>query len=434
MRLFINKYCYDLLWLTQTNIFIWVLFSYGQAVKMHGIFAMSALVALLLAVAWADHHHHESEMSCHKLSSPNADFAFALYKSLNTKTAAGKNIFYSPLGISKALSMLSTGARGETHSQLFSTLGYSVLNQTQVNEAYKHLFHMLGQNQENQQLDVGNGIAVRSGFTPLEKFLKDVKHYYSGEIFNVDLTKPEEAAAEINRFIANKTQDKIKNMVQDLDPALVMVLINYVYFRGEWKYPFSHDQTYKADFHADRTTTVQVDMMMRTGFYNIYRDAANHTTVIMLPYKGSSSMMIVLPDEGKMVEVEGYINKEYIRHWQDSVSMKYVELYLPKFSVSADASLDNTLKEMGITNAFGGNADFSGMSDTIRLEVSKASHKAALSVTEMGTEAAATNIFDLVYRFLPETVRIDRPFLVFILESSTRNILFMGKINNPTAM
>lgn len=63
-------------------------------------------------------------------------------------------------------------------------------------------------------------------------------------------------------------------------------------------------------------------MMMRTGFYNIYRDAANHTTVIMLPYKGSSSMMIVLPDEGKMVEVEGYINKEYIRHWQDSVSMK----------------------------------------------------------------------------------------------------------------
>ncbi|XP_049914743.1 alpha-1-antiproteinase-like [Epinephelus moara] len=106
-----------------------------MAVKMRGIFC--ALAALLLAAAWADHQHHgsdhshEGELSCHKLSSPNADFAFALYKSLNAQTAAGKNIFYSPLGISTTLSMMSTGAGGETHSQLFSSLGYSTLNQTQ---------------------------------------------------------------------------------------------------------------------------------------------------------------------------------------------------------------------------------------------------------------------------------------------------------------
>ncbi len=207
---------------------------------MRGIFASCALVALLLVAAWADDHHrqhgsdhsHDGEMNCNKLSSPNADFAFALYKSLNAK-AAGKNIFYSPMGISTALSMLSTGATGETHSQLFSSLGYSTLNQTQVNEAYKHLFDMHGHSQEKQQLDVGNGVALHSGFNPLEKFLKDVKHYYSGEIFSVDFTKPAEAAAEINTFIANKTQDKIKDVVKDLDPDMAMVLINYVYFRGK---------------------------------------------------------------------------------------------------------------------------------------------------------------------------------------------------------
>uniref|UniRef100_A0A3P9BDW0 Serpin domain-containing protein n=1 Tax=Maylandia zebra TaxID=106582 RepID=A0A3P9BDW0_9CICH len=88
------------------------------------------------------------------LSAPNADFAFALYKRLNARTAAGNNIFFSPLGISTALSVLSTGAHSETHSQLFSSLGYSTLNQTQVNEAYQHLFHVLGQSQENQKLDV----------------------------------------------------------------------------------------------------------------------------------------------------------------------------------------------------------------------------------------------------------------------------------------
>ncbi|XP_074508345.1 alpha-1-antitrypsin homolog [Sebastes fasciatus] len=414
---------------------------------MRRIFASCALAALLLAAAWADHHQHhhhhhhdgsdhshEGEMSCHKLSSPNADFAFALYKNLNAKAAAGKNIFYSPLGISTALSVLSTGARGETHSQLFSSLGYSTLNQTQVNEAYEHLFDMLGHSHENQQLDVGNAVAVRSGCDPLEKFLKDVRHHYSGEVFNVNFTDPAEAVAEINRYIANKTHDRIKDMVKDLHPDMAMMLINYVYFKGEWKKQFNRDMTRKMDFHVDKTTKVQVDMMMRTGDYDTYWDVDNHTTVVMLPYKGSTSMMIVLPDEGKMTEAEGIINKDYIKHCRNSVSMEYVDLFLPKFSISADASLENTLKEMGITDAFEDRADFSGISDEVKIKVSKVSHKATLSVTEMGTEATGATIIEMIFLSLPPSVRIDRPFLVFILENSTENILFMGKISNPTAM
>lgn len=207
---------------------------------------------MLLAAAWAHHlpdhvhddhahdhahdhdhdHNHEGGQTCHMLSPPNADFGFGLYKNLNAKAAAGKNLFYSPLGISTALSMLSTGARGDTHSQLFSTLGYSGKDKVKINEAYKHLFHMYGHSQENQQLDVGNAVALRSGFSPSAAFLKDVKEYYSGEIINADFSKPAEAAAEINSYIAGKTQNKIKDQVKDLDPETAMVLINYVYFRG----------------------------------------------------------------------------------------------------------------------------------------------------------------------------------------------------------
>ncbi|XP_070705021.1 alpha-1-antitrypsin homolog [Pempheris klunzingeri] len=373
-------------------------------------------------------------MACHKLYSPNADFAFALYKSLNAKAAAGQNIIFSPLGISTVLSMMSTGARGETHRQLFSSLGYSDLNQTQVNEASKHLLdHMHGHSQENQQLDVGNGVALHSDFIPLETFVKDVKQYYSGEIFSVDFTKPAEAAAEINSFIANKTNDKIKDMVKDLNSEMALVLINYVYFKGQWEEPFDSEMTRKADFHVDETTKVQVDMMERTGHYKSYWDAENHTTVIMLPYKGNTSMMIVLPNEGKMSEVEGYISKEHIKHWLHSVSMNYVWVFLPKFSISADASLSDTLKEMGITNAFENSADFSGISDKAKIKLSKASHATVLSVTERGTEAAAISIMEMIFCCLPPSIIINRPFLVFILENSSESILFMGKINNPTA-
>ena len=188
-------------------------------------------------------------MNCHELSSPNADFSFSLYKSLNAKAAAGKNIFFSPLGISTALSMLATGARGQTHRQLFSSLGYSAFDQTKVNEAYEHLFHMLGHSQGSQRLDVGSAVAVRSGFSPLEKFLKDIKQFYSAEIFNVDFSQAEQAAAELNRFIASKTNDQIRDMVKDLSPEMAMVLISYVYFRGKkhhiiWEQPMHgcHDE------------------------------------------------------------------------------------------------------------------------------------------------------------------------------------------------
>ncbi|XP_054474667.1 alpha-1-antitrypsin homolog [Anoplopoma fimbria] len=411
---------------------------------MRGIFASCALTALLLAAAWADHHFHhnhdsdghshDEEMNCHKLSSPNADFGFALYKSLNANAAAGKNIFFSPLGISTALSMLSTGAKGETHRQLFSSLGYSAHTQAQVNEAYEHLFHMMGHSQENQNLDVGNAVALRSGFSPLEVFLKDIKHYYSGHVFNVDFTKPAEAAAEINTYIAGKTHDKIKDMVKDLDPEMAMVLINYVYFRGQWDKPFNANHTQKADFNVDETTKVQVDMMKRTGRYDFYQDVDNHTTVILLPYKGNTSMMIVLPDEGKMQEVEGYINKDYVRHWHDSLFRISVDLFLPKFSISTDAALDSTLKGMGMADAFTDSADFSGMSDEVKLKVSKVSHQAMLSVDETGTEAAATTTIEVMPMSMPEVLKLNRPFMVFILEHSTKSILFMGKINNPTAM
>ncbi|XP_028997445.1 alpha-1-antitrypsin homolog [Betta splendens] len=411
---------------------------------MYGISTTCALAALLLlAVARADHHEHhehqgsdhshEGELSCHSLSPPNADFAFALYKNFNAKTAAGKNIFYSPLGISTALAMLATGAGGDTHSQLFSTLGYGGMSQLKVNEAYEHLFHMLSHSQKNQVLDVGNGVAVRTGFDPLEKFLKDIKHFYSGEIFKVDFSNPAEAAAEINSFIASKTQDKIKDMVKDLDPTLAMVLINYVYFRGQWEKPFNSNLTRKADFHVDDSTKVQVDMMERMGRYDYYQDLDNHTSVILLPYKGNTSMMIVLPDEGKMQEVEGSINKEYIRHWHNKLRRMSVTLHMPKFSISAEASLASTLKELGITNAFTDAADFSGISEKIRLKVGKVSHKAVLSVDETGTEAAATTVLEIMPMSLPDTMLLNRPFLVFILEHSGKSILFMGKISNPTA-
>lgn len=220
---------------------------------MRVVTAGCLLAALLLAVASANdvdhndhdhdhpghHHHHQhgpkghdGEAICHLLSTANADFGFTLYKHLNAKSDAKKNIFFSPLGISTALSVLAKGARGDTRSQLFSSLGYSTFNQSQVDEAYKHLFHMFMHKKGNQELLLGNAAAVQKTFSPLKTYMTDIKDYYSADVFDVDFSKPADAAAEINKFIARNTGDMIKDQVKDLDPDTAMVLINYIFFKG----------------------------------------------------------------------------------------------------------------------------------------------------------------------------------------------------------
>uniref|UniRef100_H2SLS0 Serpin peptidase inhibitor, clade A (alpha-1 antiproteinase, antitrypsin), member 1 n=2 Tax=Takifugu rubripes TaxID=31033 RepID=H2SLS0_TAKRU len=417
----------------------------AQAVKMRDIIASCMLAALLLAVASADHHQHhnhnhqhgpkghDGEDICHLLSNGNADFGFALYKQLNAKSDAGKNIFFSPLGISSALSVLTKGARGDTRSQLFSTLGYGAFNQSQVDEAYMHLFHMFKHNRGNQELRLGNAAAVDKTFNPLKAYMTDIKDYYSAEVLDVDFKNPAEAAAEINKYIALNTGDMIKDQVKDLDPDTAMVLINYIFFKGEWERPFNSNLTQKMDFNVDESTKVQVDMMRRTGRFDYYSDFDNHSSIIMLPYKGNTSMMIILPNEGKMKHVENSISKEQILHWFNSLFRMSVELMLPKFSISADASLNEVLQEMGVTNVFSDAADLSGISQEPKLKVSKVSHRAVLDVDEKGTTAAASTTIEIMPMSMPGTMKVDRPFLVLILERSTRSILFMGKINNPTA-
>uniref|UniRef100_A0A672MU34 Serpin domain-containing protein n=1 Tax=Sinocyclocheilus grahami TaxID=75366 RepID=A0A672MU34_SINGR len=296
-----------------------------------------------------------------------------------------------------------------TLSQIYSSLGYSGLQASQ----------------EAMQLEAGAGVAIREGFEVVDQFLKDVQHYYNSEAFSVDFSKPEIAAEEINKFIAKKTHDKITNMVKDLDDDTVMMLINYMYVRGKWDKQFDAKLTHNADFKVDNDTTVQVDMMKRTGTYAFYQDPVNQTTVMMVPYKGNASMMIVLPDEGKMKEVEESICRHQLK-------ICSVDLFMPKFSITATSKLNDILQDMGMTDAFSNTADFSGMTGEVKVKVSRVDHQAVLSVDEKGTEAVSVTTIETMPISLPDTVMLNQPFLVLIVEDTTKSILFMGKITNPT--
>uniref|UniRef100_A0AAY4D2J1 Serpin domain-containing protein n=1 Tax=Denticeps clupeoides TaxID=299321 RepID=A0AAY4D2J1_9TELE len=182
------------------------------------------------------------------------------------------------------------------------------------------------------------------------------------------------------------------------------------------------------DFNVDENKKVSVDMMYRQGFYDFYEDKENFTTVIRLPYKCDASMFIILPDEGKMKDVEDSFYIKYLKDWS-------LELGMPKFKISGSYNLNGILKEMGVDHAFDGNADFSGMT-TSKVAVSEVEHKAILNVDEKGTEASAATTIEIVDMSTldqPKTVIINRPFMVFITDHTTRSLLFIGKITDPTA-
>uniref|UniRef100_A0AAY4D1B3 Serpin domain-containing protein n=1 Tax=Denticeps clupeoides TaxID=299321 RepID=A0AAY4D1B3_9TELE len=419
---------------------------------MTGILCRCVSACLLLSVAWAspqdgpDHHqhhlHHDKDQPHPKngaenvLSSQNADFAFSLYNALNAiPENKDTNIFFSPLSISMALSMLAMGAKGDTHSQLYKALGFSELPPEKVNEGFEHIFHMLGHRRDNMELNANSAVAVDDSFKVLDKYLEDTKHFYESEAFTVDFSKPDIAAEEINKFIAEKTNNTITDMVKDLNPSTLMMLINCIYFKGEWASRFDKEETKKDNFLVNENKKVKVDMMQNTGTFGFYEDKENFTTVVRLPYKGNTSMIIVMPDEGKMNEVENEVHYKYVICVNLSNFCSYLSIHLPKFSTSGSYSLLDPLKAMGVEEAFTSKADFSGIAEA-SMHVAEVKHKAILKVDEEGTEAAGVTTVEFVRSIVPpqpKEVKINRPFLLFIADHITRSVLFMGKILDPTA-
>ncbi|KAK0137544.1 Serine protease inhibitor A3L [Merluccius polli] len=441
------------------------------------IWILSAVVCL-----GRGHHHnhedhqHESDRSATNLelvSSANTEFATRLYKKLAAQTdLQGKNIFFSPICVTLALAALSVGARGDTYMQLFTGLGFnsSSLTQSDVDKAFLTL--LTGLNGTSvEDVSAGTALFVEETFKPEPQYMEVVKQSYLADVFTVDFTNTTESINTINKYVEKKTNGKIEKLVEDLDPSTLMYLVSYMYFKGKWELPFDPKNTREDLFHVDEQTKVPVQMMYLGKRVNSYYDVEISTSVLQLHYKGSRSMLLVLPKNG-LAELEEVISQNHINKWLKWMERGLNHVFVPKFSIKTSYELNNVLSEMGMPDMFGPRADFSGMSASQRLSVTlvrieshnfycdvrpsgdlfifvhvgptsvschssvllKVMHKATLDVDEAGaTAAAATEVRMLGSCRQPINVNVmkfNRPFMVLIVEAKTENILFMGKIDN----
>ncbi|NWR67660.1 A1AT antiproteinase, partial [Bucorvus abyssinicus] len=364
-----------------------------------------------------------------------ADFAFRFYKQAVSEEA-DKNVFFSPMSISTAFAMLALGAKSTTLFQILEGLGFDGLNKihiSDIHESFHKVLAVLNCTDVNITLNIGNALFTAIGDEPQETFLQNVKQFYDAEFFSSNFHKPEEARKQINKYVEEKTKGKIPELIGHLGQNTVMVLVNYIYFKAAWEKPFDPFHTYEDDFFVSSNASVKVDMMHRDSDYDSYYDRDLSCEVVELPYQGTARALLILPDDGKMKQVEDALSKETVCKWDNNLVTRRLDLRLPKISISGSYDVKKLFKAMGITEVFSGNADLSGIDGSHDLRVSQAVHKALLQVDEAGTEAAGATAIIVSRVLRPSvTIKFNKPFLILISDKETSTTLFMGKIVDPT--
>ena len=378
----------------------------------------------------------------------NNAFAFDLYHALSDGDG---NLFYSPFSISQALAMTSTGARGETLRQMEATLHHR-LSQSSLHPAFNALDRTLasrgqapggapndaGEAGQYFRLNIANAIWGQDGYHFLPDFLDVLAANYGAGMMAMDFVgAPDESRVRINDWVAEETAGKVEDLLPPgiIDRSTRLVLTNAIYFNASWLWQFNPRDTEVRPFHLAGGGTVAVPMMTETTkeFYGYAR--GDGYQVVDVPYSwGEMSMTILLPDEGALGEFEDSLDSEMLDRIIDDIETDYVTLTMPLFEFESEFSLGDTLAEMGMPDAFDGRAEFSGMTGSRDLWISKVVHKAFVSVDEEGTEAAAATGVPMAASGSskePIAVTVDRPFIFLIRDTGTGTVLFLGRVSNP---
>ncbi|XP_075351564.1 uncharacterized protein LOC142406500 [Mycteria americana] len=404
------------------------------------------------------------------LSVSTNSFTLDLYKKLN-ETSKGQNIFFSPWSIATALAMVYLGAKGDTATQMAEVLHF---NQTageegssettrpspgrpkkrkmdsehkqaeNIHSGFKDLLSAINKPRSTYLLKSANRLYEEKTYPLLPKFLQLITTYYNAKPQAINFkTASEQARALINSWVETETERKIQDLLPagSLSSHTVLVLVNAIYFKGNWEKKFLEKNTSEAPFRLSKTKTKPVQMMFLRDKFLILHEKTMKFKIIELPYvENELSMFVLLPDDINdnttgLELLERELTYEKLAEWTKSANMMKaeVDLYLPKLKLEENYDLKSTLSSMGIRNAFDPvQADFTGMSVKKDLCISKVIHKAFVEVNEEGTEAAAaTGVLVLRSKAPPTTFKADHPFLFFIRHNKSQTILFFGRFCSP---
>jgi len=385
----------------------------------------------------------------------NNQFSIDLYSEISKDS--NDNIFFSPWSISTAVAMAYEGARGDTANEIQSVFHFPEDDNVR-RASFAKMLNTINKAGGKYKLHTANAIWLQEDYPFLEEYKDTISTYYLGEVKNIDfVNNPSQSSSQINSWVLGHTNNKIKDIVSpdmfnDLTRA---VLTNAIYFKGKWEHQFDRDDTKPGDFTLESGEKIKVEMMSLTDTDLEFNYAeSDGVQILEMQYQGDKiSMLVLLPRVGidpymtnvkfereriepklsNLSHLESILSEEKLQEWRSKLKPQSVYIYMPKYKFKTFYSLNDYLKSMGMSLAFG-NADFSGMDGTKMLYIDKILHKAYIDVYEEGTEAAASTAIVMTMGIkMPDYIfKADHPFIFIIQERETGNILFIGRVNDPS--
>ncbi|XP_005398965.1 PREDICTED: serpin B6 [Chinchilla lanigera] len=371
----------------------------------------------------------------------NGTFAISLLKILGEDSS--KNVFLSPMSISSALAMVFLGAKATTAGQMAQALCFNKCggDGSDVHQGFQLLLDEINRTGTNYLLRTANRLFGEKSYQFLSSFKDSCYKFYQAEMEELNFTHAaEESRKHINSWVAKKTEGKITEILSSdaLNSSTSLVLVNAIYFKGNWDTQFDKARTRERPFKVSKNEEKPVQMMYKKSTFQMTYIGEIFTKILVLPYVNKElNMIIMLPDEHiDLKTVEKEITYEKFVEWTnpDKMDKEEVEVYLPRFKLEEDSDMKDALCRLGMTDAFEeARADFSGMSSKRDLFLSKVVHKSFVEVNEEGTEAAAATAAIMMMRCLHFTPSFcaDHPFLFFIQHCKTSAILFCGRVSSP---
>ncbi len=358
------------------------------------------------------------------------DFSFSLFRQLSA-AQPGVNVFTSPLSASMALGMTMNGAASATYDQMHAALAFGGASESDIDQGYKSLIVLLRGLDAGVDFRIANSIWYRADFPFAPSFLEAGKNWFDAQVTGLDFASSS-AVSTINAWVSAATSTRIPTIIDQISPDQTMFLINAIYFKGSWRDKFDAALTTDAPFHGI-TGDRAVKLMHRYG--KIAYLSTPDFDAVDLPYgNGAFTMTVLLPNVGKNVDaLASTMWSADWATWSGRFHIATMDLYLPRFVLSWDRTLNGDLEALGMRDAFiPGAADFTRMSPRGRdLFINVVKQKTYVDVNEEGTEAAAVTSVGVALTAapVPIVVRVDRPFVLIIRERLSSTVLFIGKIN-----
>lgn len=382
---------------------------------------------------------------------------------LTRGSAPGQNALLSPYSLQAALAMTYAGADGETLAEMARVLHYpddeAALHRSFA-DLRARLEAMTRASEERLQrskerggpadpviLTTANRLFGEKSYQFRTPFLELTASSHGAPFQPVDfITGWMAARNEINSWVEEQTRQRIRDLIppDGLNKYTRLVLVNALYLKAPWATEFPERATGPAAFHLADGTSIQVPTMTlseRLGHWQ-----GDGFKVVTKPFSGGDlQLLILLPDaaDGLKKLESGLTAEKLVEYGRATPTL--VNLHLPKFKLEPPLlRVGDTLKALGLRTAFNqpeGSANFDRMAPRKPddyLFISEVFHKTFLALDEHGTEAAAATAVVMMRPTSvvldppqPVEVKVDRPFLFAIQQTSTGACLFLGRVVDP---